>query len=226
MIRILLWRILFDTLNLIKSLFSWTFGTEYYFAFGANLDPKVFEGRRKITVLEKKPFELNDFQLTFSHPAHLWDGMGYASIKPAPGHTVYGFLYKISRLDGLRLDCYESCAFLNKYKRRIIESDGNRFYTYQTTQPEENLVPSKTYVNKILAGLSQEDSIPRWYQKKLRTQSTIKIRTPMNRAHFIYGQNGARGGLLKRLDHLMAILFFEHIYQSWTESLLTKRHFH
>ena len=150
MLRYLLWRLSFETCN-IRRLFGHGSGRVQYLAFGANLSDTILR-ERKITPFAAKPFSLRDHGLRFDHPAP-WVGCGYASAEPAPGETLYGYLYTLSERDAARMDHYEVVPHVRRYRRTWVEQDGETIYYYQTNRSTPDLNPTEQYLGYIVDAL-------------------------------------------------------------------------
>ena len=172
MTRVLVWRLFFEILHLIRALLGPGRPRVLYFAFGANLDPQVL-ARRKIKVFGDREFALRNFELRFSHQGP-YRGMGYASIETSDGALTYGKLYAISRLDALRLDFYEGAWFINRYRKVKHRQDDVEFYFYQTSSPRQGLQPTQDYLGKMTRGFALLGNVPAQYLDWLKSHSTIE----------------------------------------------------
>lgn len=172
MITSLSWRFFFELQNLKKiGIIQSESKNEWYFAFGANLDPEILL-KRKIRPLETVEFSLEDYGLKFSHPGP-FKGMGFASIDPSPGSRVYGVLYKLTSLDARRMDYYELVPFLKRYRRQNHQQSGYSFFSYTSTSPREHLAPTPQYLNKILNGYGRLKNVPKEYLDNLAATKTL-----------------------------------------------------
>ena len=223
MIKIVLWRILFDIINLRKILFE-NKKTIKYFAFGANLDPACLR-RRKINVLNEMPFTLRDYEMKFSHPG-AFEGMGFSSIEHSSGKKVYGKLYTLSSTDARRLDYYELVPCLGRYRRVFICQDGEHFFCYQSCMPKEGLRPSANYLASIINGFKKAPHIPAEYRAEIEATSVLEILTPAKNLEFrvknIDKWPRAIRPILHFYDKVAIKLFIKYI----KDSSLTERWIH
>ena len=169
MIRYLVWRLLFEACN-IKRLFGHGPEQVQYLAFGANLSDAVMK-RRRITPFAVKHFTLRDYGLRFDHPAP-WVGCGYASAEHAPGESVHGFLYTLSGRDAARMDFYEVVPVVKRYRRTVVEQDGETLYFYQTNRSTPNLSPTAEYLGYITDGLKSHPDASAEYRNALASVTT------------------------------------------------------
>lgn len=172
MIRVLVWRLFFEILHLVRAVFGPGRPRVLYFAFGANLDPQVL-ARRKIKVFGEREFILENFELRFSHQGP-YQGMGYASIEANADALTYGKLYTISRLDALRLDFYEGAWFIRRYRKIKHHQDGVSFYFYQTSSPRSGLRPTQDYLSKMTRGFALLGNVPGQYLDWLKSHGAIE----------------------------------------------------
>ena len=169
MIRYLVWRLLFEACN-IKRLFGHGPEQVQYLAFGANLSDAVMKQRR-ITPFAAKHFTLRDYGLRFDHPAP-WVGCGYASAEYAPGESVHGVLYTLSGRDAARMDFYEVVPVVKRYRRTVVEQDGETLYFYQTNRSTPNLNPTTEYLGYITDGLKAHPDVSGEYRNALASITT------------------------------------------------------
>lgn len=130
-----------------------------YFAYGSNCDPDVLE-RKQVSVTSRRRAVLRGYRLFFNKKSlreRLPDSIGFANVNEYPEAVVEGVLYELGGdVDLERLD--ESERYPSHYTRIrvIVEVDGRNeeCWVYQA-QPEmtaAGLVPSRNYLNHILAG--------------------------------------------------------------------------
>jgi len=169
MIRYLVWRLLFEVCN-IRRLFGHGPEQVQYLAFGANLSDAVLKQRR-ITPFAAKHFTLRDYGLRFDHPAP-WVGCGYASAEPAPGESVHGFLYTLSGRDAARMDFYEVVPVVKRYRRTVVEQDGETLYFYQTNRSTPDLKPTTEYLGFITEGLKSHPDASTEYRNAMASIAT------------------------------------------------------
>ncbi len=171
MLRFVAWRLLFEISN-VKRIFGQGSGQVQYLAFGANLSDTVLK-ERQITPVATTHFTLRDYGLRFDHPSP-WLGSGFASAEPAPGESLYGYLYTLSDRDAVRMDFFEVVPILNRYRRSYVEQDGVSLYFYQTCRSTPNLKPTDEYLGFITAGLEAHPEASSAYCKLLSAMETAE----------------------------------------------------
>ena len=129
-----------------------------YFAYGSNCNPAVME-RKRVEFSSRSRGTLNGYRLLFNKMAlreRLPNGIGFANINLDPAGIVEGVVYEILDEHSQRLD--ESERYPDHYGRISVEVETEtglvECQTYQA-QPEKvsnGLVPSRNYLNHILAG--------------------------------------------------------------------------
>lgn len=227
MIRMLIWRLFFEILHLVRAAFGPGQPRAFYFAFGANLDPQVLE-RRKIKVFNAREFMLKDFALRFSHQGS-YRGMGFASIEASLGARTYGLLYEISCLDALRLDFYEGAWFINRYRKVNHHQDGIDFYFYQTRSPRIDLQPTDDYLNKMLRGFARLSHVPSAFLDWLKGHSTIKTLSVSDDVGFCFRVPDSWPQplvkILRGYDQFVVGLFAKYV-RDWSPATKLIRHEH
>jgi cation transport regulator ChaC len=131
--------------------------TEYYFAYGSNMDEYRFKVKRKITFYEKFSGKLNGYELIFNKIASRKPiGIAYSNIQPKENSNVEGIIYKINPKDFEKLDKDEGHP--NHYGRKsmLIETQNGplkcEVYIAKPNKIQAELKPEREYLNHILAG--------------------------------------------------------------------------
>lgn len=137
----------------------------FYFAYGSNCNIDVMQ-RKAVRFTSRRRAALRGFRLLFNKKSErelLPDAIGFANINEEPDGIVEGILYEIVDADMPALDASE--RYPDHYNRiRIVveaESGSVECWVYKA-QPDmvcDRLVPSRNYLNHILAGrefLSQQ----------------------------------------------------------------------
>ena len=130
-----------------------------YFAYGSNCNPEVLE-RKNVSVTSRRRAVLRGYRLLFNKKSlreRLPENIGFANINELPEGVVEGILYELSTESDLeRLDTSERYPTHYTRIRVVVEADGvkEQCWAYQA-QPEmtaDGLVPTRNYLNHILAG--------------------------------------------------------------------------
>lgn len=136
-----------------------------YFAYGSNCNAEVMR-RKAIGFTGRERAVLPDYRLLFNKRSlreNLPDSIGFANIEPSADSQVEGILYELVEADLRKLD--ESERFPAHYDRVrvVVQTDSGPqecwVYQAQVDKTAAGLVPSRNYLNHILAGqefLSQQ----------------------------------------------------------------------
>lgn len=146
-----------------------------YFAYGSNCNPAVM-AKKGVEFSSRARGTLIGYRVLFNKKAlreRLPDGIGFANISKDSTGTVEGLVYEIVDEHLERLD--ESERYPHHYARITVtvktESGLQECQTYQA-QPDktaDGLVPSRNYLNHILAG---RDFLSKQYYEALDQSQT------------------------------------------------------
>ncbi len=142
-------------------------GSVWYFAYGSNLSRAQMKSRAG-QILEERPARLENYELVFNKKAR--GGSATGNIRPAPGKTVHGVLYRISEQALRALDRFEGVP---EHYRRIevttVDPEGNKIeaQTYIATKVENGLRPAPHYLQTVLQG-AQEHNLPEEYIESIK----------------------------------------------------------
>jgi len=141
----------------------------WYFAYGSNLDPRTFLGRRKMRPAETRVATLGGFRLVFDLPVGPGE-RGVANLLPASGASVCGVAYRIDEAQGRRLDRTEGVP--RAYRRHAIELEDRsgeriRGFTYVSPHRQPQRKPSPRYMGLLLHG-ARHHGLPAEYVAFLR----------------------------------------------------------
>jgi hypothetical protein len=142
--------------------------TLWYFAYGSNLDPGTFLGRRKMQPLATAIGRLADYALCFDLPVGPGE-RGVANVAQAPGDHVWGALYQLTHADAERLDRTEGVD-KGVYRRLEVEvhrPDGARVaaFTYRSEFCRPERKPSRRYMGLLLVGARELALPPEWVER-------------------------------------------------------------
>lgn len=151
MFKIILWRLTYELLSLLK-IAGVRGPSRFYFAFGANLNPEVLR-KRRIDVLSSRLVQLENFRLRFNHDVP-FRKVGFASIEAYEGARVLGLLYEVPWIDEMRMDYFESNLFLKRYLKQKCVIDGEASFFYSTGRSKGHGRPLREYRDKVLKAYS------------------------------------------------------------------------
>jgi cation transport regulator ChaC len=144
--------------------------TLWYFAYGSNLDPGTFLGRRRMRPLETRVARLDDFELRFDLPVGPGE-RGVANVAARAGEHIWGALYRLTHPEADRLDRTEGVQH-DAYRRLFVAAratDGVRIeaFTYQSSRGRDGRKPSRRYLGLLLAG-ARHHGLPTPWIERLR----------------------------------------------------------
>ena len=146
--------------------------TAWYFAYGSNMNRAQMRSRAK-EILEEQPARLENYELVFNKKVR--GGSATANIRPSPGKTVFGVLYKIPDAALRNLDRYQGAP---EHYRRIevtaTNRDGKKIaaQAYIATKVEKGLRPAPHYLQTILDGAA-EHSLPEEYIAEIKAAAGL-----------------------------------------------------
>ncbi len=126
----------------------------WYFAYGSNLDPETFLGRRRMRPLACERAQLAGFQLVFDLPFGRGE-RGFANLREAPGESVWGVAYRIGSAQSQHLDRTEGVP--RAYRRHAVTinpavGDPLPAFTYVSPLRAPHRKPSRRYMGLLLRG--------------------------------------------------------------------------
>ncbi len=128
-----------------------------YFAYGTNMNPAILE-QKELPFLTRQRALLHGYALRFNKRSlrpRLPSTIGFANIVERPGEQVEGVLYDMPDSALERLDSLERCPAHYQRIRVELEIDAGTSDAYSyTAQPDkvaDGLLPSRNYINHILA---------------------------------------------------------------------------
>ena len=179
LLRILLWKLGFEWVNLKRILWPRHDQRIYYFAFGANLSPDILN-QRGMTIYDTFDYVLEDAALCFTQSGFYKDH-GFASADHTVGERVYGKMYQIRRSDAARMDYYEGVPFLKAHHKIFREHEGTHFYYYRACETTDNLKPTQQYLDYITTAYREMDCVPKAYTDAMEATETLASLEPQNR---------------------------------------------
>jgi len=142
----------------------------WYFAYGSNLDPGTFLGRRRMRPLATRVAVLQGFELRFDLPVGPGE-RGVANVAPREGDHVWGAVYHLTHPEADRLDLTEGVQH-GAYSRLTVQvrpSGGASIpaFTYHSARGVVGRKPSRRYLGLLLAG-ARHHGLPVEYVERLR----------------------------------------------------------
>lgn len=123
----------------------------WYFAYGSNMNERLFRERRHMTPIETRVGRLPDYRLAFTMAGGMKPGVSApASIVRSPGSTVHGVLYRLPLRKFARLDNSEGKQYAYLWTE-VEDSAGNQVpaVTYLVPHPAAEGKPGRQYLGLI-----------------------------------------------------------------------------
>ena len=136
--------------------------TAWYFAYASNMNRAQMRARAG-EILEERLGRLENYELAFNKKVR--GGTAGANIRPAPGKSVEGVLYKINESAFKNLDRFEGAPVHYRRIQVNVQDREARLITAQAfiaTKVEKGLHPSPHYLKTILEGAA-EHALPADY---------------------------------------------------------------
>jgi cation transport regulator ChaC len=126
----------------------------WYFAYGSNMSPAIFQERRQISPLDTRWGWLHGYRLCFNIPVGPGE-RGVANIEPDAAARICGVLYLLTAAHFERLDRSEG-VHVGLYSRLVVEvaSNAERVVAcaYQSALTQAGRKPSPRYIGLLLEG--------------------------------------------------------------------------
>ncbi len=136
-------------------------GPVWYFAYGSNMNERLFRERRHMTWSDARVGRLDGNRLVFTVAGGRSPGKSApVDILEAPSEAVYGALYLLPLAKFARLDNSEGKQYEYLWTE-VEDSDGNRVpaVTYKVAQAAPEGWPSRAYLNLVREAARQR-SLP------------------------------------------------------------------
>ena len=145
----------------------------WYFAYGSNMQPATFGGRRGIVPLRTVPARLAGWQLVFDKPPLLPVGQGMANVVATAGAEVLGVAYAVTTDDLAHIELTEG-VLIDNYRWITVEVtplDGSgpplEAVTLASDRRDASLLPSRRYMALLIEG-AEAHGLPAEYVAWLR----------------------------------------------------------
>jgi len=136
----------------------------WYFAYGSNMNERLFRERRHMTPIETRVGRLSDYRLVFTVAGGMRPGMSApANIVRAPGSTVHGVLYLLPLRKFARLDNSEGKQYAYLWAH-AEDSVGNQIPagTYAVPDEAPEGKPGARYL-KLIREAARQRQLPPEY---------------------------------------------------------------
>ena len=144
--------------------------TAWYFAYASNMNRAQMRARAG-EILEEKLGRLENYELAFNKKVR--GGSAGANIRPAPGQSVEGVLYKINESAFRNLDRFEGApVHYRRIEVSVRDADGGTILAqaFIATKVEKGLHPAAHYLKTILDGAA-EHNLPAEYVARIRASA-------------------------------------------------------
>jgi hypothetical protein len=139
----------------------------WYFAYGSNMQPATFRGRRGIEPRDAVPARLDGWQLVLDKPPLLPMGCGMANVVPVAGAEVLGVAYAVTADDLAHVDLTEG-VLIENYRRVAVAvtplRGGAAFeaFTLTADRRDPSLRPSRRYMALLIEGAETHGVPAEW----------------------------------------------------------------
>ena len=135
----------------------------WYFAYGSNLDPRTFLGRRGMRPSEVCVAELADYRLVFDLPVGPGE-RGVANLLPASRERVVGVGYRIDAEQARHLDRTEGVPKAYRREEVALRTEGGLLpaFTYVSPHRHPDRKPSRRYLGLLLHGARHHGLPAEW----------------------------------------------------------------
>ncbi len=129
----------------------------WYFAYGSNMQPATFAGRRGITPTRTLAARAPGWRLVLDKPPLVPIGESFANIVPVADAVTYGVLYEVTPDDLAHIDLTEG-VLIGSYARHEIAVEPlggagpSRAFTLVADTHAPELQPSEYYMALLIEG--------------------------------------------------------------------------
>ena len=150
----------------------------WYFAYGSNMHPDTFRGRRGIVAERALAACLSGWQLVLDKPPLLPMGQAMANVVPMSGEQVLGVAYAIGPDDLAHVDLTEG-VLIGNYARVAVHvtsletGTGLDAFTLTSERRDPALRPSRRYMDLLIQG-AEIHGLPGEYVAWLRSRPAVE----------------------------------------------------
>jgi cation transport regulator ChaC len=139
----------------------------WYFAYGSNMQPATFAGRRGITPSRTLAARAPGLRLVLDKTPLLPIGESFANLVAAADAETYGVLYEVSEEDLTHVDLTEGVLIGNYSRVEIavtpLDADApTRAFTLVSDKHSPELKPSDRYMALLIEGAETHGLPPEW----------------------------------------------------------------
>ena len=154
--------------------------TIHYLAYGSNLDPGTFLGRRRMHPLQSRVARLDGYSLVFDLPVGSGE-RAVANVRAAPGDHLFGVVYELALPEAEHLDRTEG-VHRGGYRRlsvRVeVEGEGaQQAYTLESRRGKPGRKPSRRYMGLLLKGAAFHGLPSEWVARLRRFELAVDERS-------------------------------------------------
>ena len=139
----------------------------WYFAYGSNMQPATFAGRRGITASRALAARAPGWRLTLDKTPLIPVGESFANLLPESDAHTFGVLYAITAEELAHVDLTEG-VLIGNYARIEIDVvplagvEPSRAFTLVSDKRSPELLPSDRYMALLIEGAETHGLPPEW----------------------------------------------------------------
>ena len=139
----------------------------WYFAYGSNMQPATFAGRRGIAPSRALAARAPGWRLVLDKTPLIPIGESFATLLPAPAAEVFGVLYELGHDDLAHVDLTEG-VLIGNYERveiaivPLVAAGPSRAFTLISDKRSADLRPSDRYMALLIEGAEVHGLPPEW----------------------------------------------------------------
>jgi gamma-glutamylcyclotransferase len=150
----------------------------WYFAYGSNMQPATFRGRRGIVARAAVPARLRGWQLVFDKPPLLPVGGAMANVVERADTEVLGVAYRVTADDLAHVDLTEG-VLIGNYRRVAVRieplagGEALHAFTLTSERRDPSLCASTRYMALLIDG-AETHGLPAEYVAWLRACPAVE----------------------------------------------------
>jgi gamma-glutamylcyclotransferase len=134
----------------------------WYFAFGANMNSKIFRVRRGMHPTSVEPAQLHGYKLVFDHPGLPVVEPAFANVEEDANSTIHGVLYHMTRNEMALLNKMEGGGAYKNLELEVIGAKSGPQTAHVFWSPNTGIThlnPSRRYMQVLIEG-AREQGLP------------------------------------------------------------------